>query len=556
MNKLPRKTLPSGHGPEDFKYMGRPAKDQDDFGADVGIADCACVNQFGEANNSKYYHGGVVQSTKTSGWFVYLQWGRIKSAGKSWQNGGFKEQDFQFVECSSEAEARSTFAKQLKSKNTARLEQKSIGGVTVWAGKVDKKGVVKDGYIVQSLATRERGLPDAYGIKDETGVAVKKAAPKKTKTTNLSRDYHPREIELASALVGGSVAYTRALSKSSGVVPTMDAISKVRDNLLTAALARISAIGSDPAAQVADKDLQDISKMVFAMVPREIPRTGLSPEDAILSNRNIMQVQQDLDAFETALLNEDFTVETTSTAVDPDTLLNAKLTWLDPNSDIGRWVEATYRGMTRNRHGDLRGRNLRVLNMFAIERPDRDTRFVKAVQEVAARRKGQDLGKVAPALQPSRRPDLGDVGDWAKDSNVFVGIHGTRGVNVAPILQTHLRMPKSLSGVQITGAAFGHGIYFATDLKKSWGYTGHGARWGGSGGSVANRGAFMFLCDVIGGKFHYPTRAWGINSDKCPNGDDSVYANPSFISSLQNDEHIIFNPDYCRLRYVVEMDFR
>jgi len=65
----------------------------------------------------------------------------------------------------------------------------------------------------------------------------------------------------------------------------------------------------------------------------------------------------------------------------------------------------------------------------------------------------------------------------------------------------------------------------------------------------------MFLCDVAGGQFHYPKSAWGINGDKCPSGGDSVYAHPSRISRVANDEHVIFNADHCRIRYVVEMDF-
>lgn len=551
--KLAKKTLPSGHGSDDFKYMGRPAKDQGDFGNDVGLADCACVNQFGEANNSKYYHGGVVQSTKTQGWFVYLQWGRIKSSGKSWVNGSFREQDYQFVQCSSEAEARAFFAKQMASKNTSRLVQQNIGGVTVWAGKAGK-----DGYIVQSLATRERGLPDAYGIKDESGLTVpkkvvKKAAPK----SNLTRDYHPEEIRLAQSLLGGSATYTRSLAKSSGVTPTMDAIVKVRNDLIPAALSRIAVAGNGIQDQVNDRDLQTISKMVFAMIPRQIPRTGLSPEQAILSTQNILSVQQDLDAFEAALKQEDFSLEetTSSATVDPDTALNAKLLWLDPKGELGAWVVNTYRSMTRNRHGDLAGQKLNVRNVFAVERPDRDNQFIEQVKAMANLRRGQRLGDVAPGLQPGKRPDLADIGDYARDANVFIGIHGTRGVNVAPILQTHLRMPKSLSGVHITGAAFGHGIYFATDLKKSWGYTGYSGRWGAGGGNIQGRGAFMFLADVAGGKFHYPTSAWGINTDKCPGGGDSVYAHPSRIRSLQNDEHIIFHPHHCRIRYVIEMDF-
>lgn len=549
--KLGRKTMPSGLSASDFKYVGRPAKDQGDFGTDVGIADCACVNQFGDANNSKYYHGGVVEASGR--WFVYLEWGRISGSGKSW-NGSFRGGDYQFVECSSEADARAFFAKQLRSKNIARLERKTVGGVEVWAGKNGK-----DGYIVQSLATRERGLPDAYTIKDDTGVTTTAvAAPKKAAKKSgpkLSRDYHREEIKLATDLLGGAQTYTRSLSKASGVVPTMDAIQKVRDDLIPAALTRIQSVGNDIAAQVADKDLQDISRMVFSMVPRQIPRQGLTPEQAILSNNNILLVQNDLDAFETALGSEDFTVETTTTAgIDPDSALNAKLTWLDPNSDLGRWVINTYTSMTRNRHGDLSGQRLRVRNVFAVERPDRDTQFVTEVNRLAAAKRARG-NSTPPGLQPKTRPDLADLGTQATDAGVFLGIHGTRGVNVAPILQSHLRMPRALSGVHITGAAFGHGIYFATDLKKSWGYTGYSRRWGGGGGSVANRGAFMFLCDVAGGQFHYVKRAWSINSDKCPGGGDSVYAHPNF-TSVQNDEHVIFNPAHCRIRYVVEMDFQ
>ena len=129
--KLGRKELPSGPGPDDFKYVGRPATEQGDFGDDVGIVDCACVNQFGDSNNSKFYHGGVVQSTKTSAWFVYLQWGRITAGGESWGGGSFVRGmgDYQFYQANSEDDARAFFSKQLNSKNTKRLVQKDIGGL-------------------------------------------------------------------------------------------------------------------------------------------------------------------------------------------------------------------------------------------------------------------------------------------------------------------------------------------------------------------------------------------------------------------------------------------
>ena len=37
-----------------------------------------------------------------------------------------------------------------------------------------------------------------------------------------------------------------------------------------------------------------------------------------------------------------------------------------------------------------------------------------------------------------------------------------------------------------------------------------------------------------------------------PRGKDSVAALPNYISTLINDEHIIFNPSYQRIRYLIE----
>ncbi|MCP4644838.1 MAG: hypothetical protein GY851_30630, partial [bacterium] len=148
---------------------------------------------------------------------------------------------------------------------------------------------------------------------------------------------------------------------------------------------------------------------------------------------------------------------------------------------------------------------------------------------------------------------LSDISDDAAAANVFIGIHGTRSVNVHPIMSSHFRMPKSLSGVHITGAAFGDGIYMADDRGKSAGYVGHSSSFYGGGGGISQRGNFMFLCDVAGGKFHYPTSAWGIGGS-CPGGCDTVYAHPSRCRTLQNNEYVVFHPDRIRIRYLIELD--
>jgi hypothetical protein len=561
--KLTRKTLPPGLAQGDFIYMGRPAKDQGDFGDEVGIADMACVDQFGNKNASKHYHGGVVKSTDGR-WWCYFEWGRVKS-GNSW-NGVWtgNSADFQFWECADEAEARECFARQMKSKNLARLEERDIAGVTVWAAKVDKHGKAKDGYLVGDRATRDKGLPDAYKIK--TGIeeveakkvsrgearAAKARANRsagRRSTSSSSGNHQSQVVKLAKDLVGGTQTYTRSMTEASGVTPTLGAIEQVRDTLVPAAMARIKACADANNEQVNDRDLVDISRMVAGLVPRPIPHSGQTAEEAILSSGNILALQADLDAFEAALLNVDFSVEAKTTTFDPDAALNAQLRWIDPKGDGGRWVHATFAKMTKRRHANV-GR-VRVLNVFEIKRPDRDARFVAKVQHLATR------GRTAPhraELQPARRPDVADIGDHYKAANVALLVHGTRGVNVGPIMQTDLRLPKSLRGVRITGAAFGHGCYWADDFGKSLQYVGGRASVYGTGGGIKGRGAFMFLGDVALGRPHMAKSAWTI-SDKVPDGGDSVYATNRFCRSLQNNEYVVFTGNQHRLRYLVEVSW-
>lgn len=546
---LARKALPAGLNPSDFTYKGRPAKEDGDFGPDVGIADMGCVNQFGEANNSKAYHCGVVQSTDGR-WWMYAEWGRIQP-GPSWNGTSWTRnfQDFQFTPCSSEAEARAAFKKKAESKNTKRGRWDSIAGVRMLVAKPGK-----DCYVVQDLATREKGLPDALTIKDSSGVATKPAASapkKKAAKARPTKTFQPEVVALAQALVGGTQQYTRALSAASGVTPTMASITRVRDQLIPAAMERIRAVGPSLDDQVQDQGLQALTRTVAALVPRPMPRGGQDSKDFLLSGGTILTLQQDLDAFEASLGSEDFSTAAPATTVDPDQLLNAQLRYLPPNSPEGKWVRDHFPGMSNDRHGYLR-KPMQIKYVFRVERPDRDAGFRSAVDTVAAKRQGRF--SLRANLQPARTDLSGQgVADKFAQANVIVGIHGTRPVNIAPILGSNFRLPRSLPGAQITGANFGHGIYFATDWRKSYGYTGRGY-WGNNGGGVSHRGCFMFLCDMIMGDAYRAPRTGSWASP--PNDKDSVFGvGGDRGHRLENDEHIIFDPNYQRIRYVVEFDW-
>jgi len=538
--KLGKKEMPAGYGPDDFSYKGRPAVDQDDFGPEVGIADGACVNQFGDANNSKYYHAGVLQSGDGK-WWCYFEFGRIEG-GKTWENGSCKRSvTFQFMACSGEADARAEFEKQMRSKNIKRLVQKG----KIWVSKLDSKGKSKDGYIVQRLALRERGLPDAYKIVDDTGVEKKAKKAAKKPVARKKIDAHPQVVALTKALVGGTADYARAKATESGITPTMEAIKEVRDDLIPQALKILQKIGDDEDKQLKSKPLQELSKYVATIVPRPIPRSG-DASAIILSQGNIFLIQQDLDAFEAALKNEEFEIEDQKDdTIDPNKVLGRNVTWIDPKSDQGKWVENTYLSMTNNRHGNLSGK-FKVLNVFAVEDEAKRKAFVHralGIAKVHANARHERAG-----LQPGSRIDVSDISDIYTDANICLGIHGTRAVNVQPILSSNLRLPKALKGVHISGSAFGHGIYFATDIKKSHGYTGGGLY--GGGGGIKSRGFFMFLCDLTLGKpYMATTTMW--NTVSCPNGHDSVFAKQR-VTSVQNDEHVIFDPNQQFIRYIVE----
>ena len=63
--------------------------------------------------------------------------------------------------------------------------------------------------------------------------------------------------------------------------------------------------------------------------------------------------------------------------------------------------------------------------------------------------------------------------------------------------------------------------------------------------------AAVEVADVVMGK-GYMTKSTGSWVEP-PRGTDSIAAYPEY-SSVVNDEHIIFNPHYQRIRYIIEGD--
>jgi poly [ADP-ribose] polymerase len=146
--------------------------------------------------------------------------------------------------------------------------------------------------------------------------------------------------------------------------------------------------------------------------------------------------------------------------------------------------------------------------------------------------------------------DLSVAGITGRKTSSFW--HGSRNENWLPILHNGLLIRPA--GVVTTGAAYGHGIYFADEFDKSMGYTSiHGSRW-----AYGNQNsAFLAVYKVRVGK-QYKV-GWGDRFTSMFNkrtikdkGYDSVFAD-STNSPLVNSEYIVYDSAQCTIEYLVEV---
>ena len=129
--------------------------------------------------------------------------------------------------------------------------------------------------------------------------------------------------------------------------------------------------------------------------------------------------------------------------------------------------------------------------------------------------------------------------------------HGSRNENWLSILNKGLMIRPT--GVVLTGAMFGNGVYFANKAQKSIGYTSlSGSYW--ARGS-ANQ-AFLAVYEVNTG-MEYRTQSrdnWMGNCDERTirmKNCDSLFAQAGSV--LRNDELIVYNQDQSTIKYIVEI---
>ena len=539
--KLPKDSYPDGGGPGDFQCFGPPATKDGEFDL-VRICDLGCFTQDGKDTN-KYYHAAVVQHRTNKKWYAYFEWGRTGAARPS----------FQFVECSSEQDAANNFASQLHSKNDRRGQWVTIAGIRTLRAKPGN-----DCYLVRPMATRSTGLPDARSIKINEGAKPKPAAvtsdsdeqteTTKGKSTKKSAakktiDVDPQTRDLLRDLSVATIAYTRG-SMADASLPTQAAIDEAR-TILNEAQKRLSKIGDDIKKQVKDKQLLEMTTLMYGRIPKR-KELRAAAETWVLTKDNVLAWSNDLDAFESALYATD--IEQEKEAPNPLEELNLHMEWIDPKSTSGKWLYAWWPTATGNRHSYIGSMKLR--NLWKVDRHD-DKNRLDTWHDTLSKEKLKFTE--AAMYQPKTRSDLTTpIRKRFKETNTALLFHGTRSVNVRGIMKEALRMPKELVGVVITGAMFGPGLYFADDWKKSAGYTSlTNSYWSRGSGGVSGRGAFMFAMDVVLGQPFVAPQAHGYT--KPPDGHHCVFGKAG-ASGVQNNEYIVFDTNQQQIRYLAEFD--
>lgn len=532
--KFGKSEFPDGHGPDDFQCMGPVATVDGQFDG-VYMADMGCFLQpDGEGrdvDSNKYYHAAVVQGKSTKRWFFYTEWGRV----------GAKNPQFQFEEFSDKDSAQKAFAAQCHKKNDKRGIWKDLGGIKALVAKPGD-----DVYKVQSLESRSTGLPDAKTITAGGGIdpakikTVAAITSKRDPKTSARIAIDGETNKLLKDLRVGAVTFTRSTLEG-GNVPSMPAITEGRSTLV-AALNRIAIVGDNLDDQVNDKDLRDLTSHIYSKIPKKKDQR-VGPEKWILSKDNIMTWQQDLDAFENAIYAN---VEVSQPEENPYGDLPIQMKWLPPDDELGKFIRSWMPGASLNRHSIG---NMVIKNVWKVQRHGDDKLFQKGLERCRVTGTTE-----RPICQPSERPDLDrETLKRFVGTNTALLFHGTRSVNVPGILRTNLRFPKDLpKDVVISGAMFGPGAYFADDWRKSAGYTSmSGSYYGGGGGAVAGRGAFMFLMDVALGKPFTAPGPRGYTSP--PTGHHCVFGKAGH-SQVQNNEWIVFERDQIQIPYLVEFE--
>lgn len=228
--------------------------------------------------------------------------------------------------------------------------------------------------------------------------------------------------------------------------------------------------------------------------------------------------------------------------------LKTEMEWVDPNSDVGRWIDTLFHKTRAKNHSSLG--KMRINNIFSLKRDSEYYDYMSMAEKIA--KVGGASRDVLPDLL---KPIWGQRVRGSKEyellsdrANILPLFHGTRTQNMPKILASKLLMRKP--GFTVAGSMFDFfgGLYFGMSSKSINYSSSAGSIW--SGGSD-NKG-YIFLSDVCLGKQEIAKRAYPYKLEEIK-PKMSVWAKGGY-SGVINDEFIVYTEQQNWLRYVIEFE--
>lgn len=175
---------------------------------------------------------------------------------------------------------------------------------------------------------------------------------------------------------------------------------------------------------------------------------------------------------------------------------------------------------------------------------------IESVKQMMGNSKDK-VGKIYELSNTVTEENYNKLFNETEGSKELLLFHGSRNENWFNILQTGLLIKPA--GVVHTGSMFGAGIYFANKAQKSLGYTSISGSYWAKGTSEKT---FLSIFRVNVGRqmdvSSYDSGCCHFNEKKiAPYNSVFAHANESF---LRNDELIIYNPNRCTIKYLIEIN--
>jgi poly [ADP-ribose] polymerase len=389
---------------------------------------------------------------------------------------------------------------------------------------------------------------------DKAGAKPKKAAgPAKAKSGPANKGTYPKEVEELLDIIYGSTtkSITKGLSSTAGA--SEDApLGNLSDKQLDKGADILEEIEALLEKKHKKDDLIDLTNDYLSAIPREIDfaRKGnkLDLNLIVINSKERIEEQRGfITVLRAASIQRDVFAAAAEVA-DPHEVwydgLNCEMEFLDPKSAEFKHVKELFDTGQSPVNSNFFGK-LKLSRAWKVEQKGRKKAFDTYAASIA---KKKDATGITP------------------------GWHGTKTENLMGICKTGLVTPKNLpKGVQITGRAFGLGIYHTPCWPDSGGstkdekgkkftrYNGalksmnysslKGAFYGDS--NTAKQG-YMFLEELALGVPELALEAC-FNKAAPDKGCDYIYARAHGHASLANDEVVTFDENASRRMAILEV---